>query len=471
MPDRPLQKRWPWIAAAALIALSYLAFSFLRVSGGDPRPQGSAEDIARLSERSDLNVLFVLIDTLRAQHLSAYGYERETSPVLDALAERGVRFARHQAHSSWTKVSMASLWTSLYPVRHGVTRFEDVLAEGATLPAEIFRDAGFRTTAIFRNGWVAPHFGFSQGFETYERPVVRPSAEDLRRENPTVLGGGTDVDVLAAAEEYLRIHGRERWFLYLHLMDVHEYVYDEDTAVFGTNYMDVYDNAILRENIVLDRLMSVLRDAGHLDDTLVVFASDHGEAFSERGLEGHARFVYRETTEVPLILSFPFRLDPGVVVEARTRNVDVWPTLLDLLGLPPIPVSDGRSRLPELLAAARGEPQTIGEERGFAYLDQFWGQRTKARVPTVSIVEGPLRYVWTASPQGRPATEELFDASSDPGELHSVLTERPEDAERLRAAVQEHLETELVPWAADRPSLEINELELNQLRALGYQLP
>jgi arylsulfatase A-like enzyme len=160
-----------------------------------------------------------------------------------------------------------------------------------------------------------------------------------------------------------------------------------------------------------------------------------------------------------------------VVVETRTRNVDVWPTLLDLLGLPPLPATDGRSHLPELLAAARGEPVPGDEERGFAFIDQSWGQRTEARMPTVSVVEGPLRYVWVSTPTGDTAMEHLFDASSDPFELQNVLTERPEDAERLRAAAQQHLRTEPEAWAVDKPTLEIDELELNQLRALGYQVP
>ncbi|MGI9590171.1 MAG: sulfatase [Myxococcota bacterium] len=470
MTDRLLQKRWPWALAVALVVMAFAASLFVSVDG-DPRPRGSAEDIARLAERDDLNLLFVLIDTLRAHRMGSYGYARDTSPVLDALAARGIRFARHQAQSSWTKVSMASLWTSLYPVRHGVTRFEDVLADEAPMPAEILREAGFRTTAIFRNGWVAPHFGFAQGFEAYERPVVRGKGPEVRRENPTVLGGGTDMDAVTAAEEFLRIHGRERWFLYLHLMDVHEYLYDEDTAVFGTSYEGVYDNSILRENLVIDQLMTQLRDGGHLEDTVIVFVSDHGEAFNERGIEGHARFVYRETTEVPFILSLPFRLDPGVVVNARTRNVDVWPTILDLLGLPALPQSDGRSRLPEMLAAARGEATSAPDPTGYAFLDRSWGQRVDNPAPTVSIVEGSLRYVWVGGPDGTTAQEQLFDASTDPDELVSVLAERPEDAERLRRLAQQHLASQPASWAVETPTLELDELELNQLRALGYQVP
>lgn len=471
MLKRLLSKRWPWLTAAALVVAAYLVTVVeFRLGGRDPRPVGSAEDIATLSQRADLNVLFILIDTLRADRLGSYGYERDTSPSLDLLAATGVRFGRHHAQSSWTKCSMASLWTGLYPVRTGVTRFNHVIPNEAKLPAEILREAGFYTAGLYRNGWVEPSFGFAQGFEVYDRPVSRPPPPSVRRENPTIMAGGTDADTLEAAIEFLRIYGNERWFLYLHLMDVHEYVYDEDTALFGTAYSDVYDNAIRRVTLIVGRLLGHLAHEGLLEKTLVVVGSDHGEAFGERGREGHARFVYRETTEVPLILGFPFRLEPGVVLDVRTRNVDVWPTLLDLLGLPPLEGADGRSYLPEILAAARGEPVRDDGAPSFAHLDQNWGQRDRDPAPTLAVTEAGYRYVMTPLPQGR-TREELFDGASDELELRNLVAEQPEVAERLRALGRSYLESPPAPWGVETPTLEMDEIQLNQLRALGYAVP
>src|SRR5262249_17424784 len=188
----------------------------------DRRPIGPADDIVALKQRKDTNVLFVLIDTLRAQHLRTYGYVRPTSPFLDFLAYQGVRFGRQMSQSSWTKCSMASLWTALYPQRSGVTRFDDVLPAEARMAAEVFRDAGFHTAGIWRNGWVEGYFGFDQGFDLYTRAAGRGPGPEMRRRNPTLLTNGTDMDAVEAASEFLRINGRERWFLYLHLMDVHE---------------------------------------------------------------------------------------------------------------------------------------------------------------------------------------------------------------------------------------------------------
>jgi arylsulfatase A-like enzyme len=358
VPERLLEKPWLWLAAAGIVGLVLLSrLVEIRVGEDwDLRPRGSIADIESLRDRSDLNVLFILIDTLRAERLGAYGYERDTSPTLDRLAESGVRFARHLAQSSWTKASMASLWTGLHPQRTGITRYDDIIPKDARTAAEVLQEAGFQTVGLYRNGWCAPTFGFDQGFEVYQHPAARPLPPAVRLANPTISDRGTDEGVTEAAQEFLRVSGQERWFLYLHLMDVHEFVYDEESALWGTGYSDIYDSSIRWTDGTIERLLASLSDMGHLDNTIVAIASDHGESFMERGIEGHARAVYRESTEVPFIISLPFQLDPGIVVEARTQNVDIWPTLLDLLGLEAPDEIDGRSRLPEILANARGRP-------------------------------------------------------------------------------------------------------------------
>jgi arylsulfatase A-like enzyme len=361
---------------------------------------------------------------------------------------------------------MASVWTGLYPARHGITRFDHVLPDEVRMPAEILREAGFRTVGLYRNGWVAPTFGFDQGFEVYKRPNSLPRPAGIRRENPTVSGAGTDESTAASAVEFLRLRRGERWFLYLHLMDVHEYLYDEESALFGVLYSDVYDNSIRWTDGVLEYLLSSLSDLGHLENTLVVVASDHGEAFSERGFEGHARKLYRETTEVPLLIFFPFRLEPGIVVETRTANIDIWPTILELLGLEMPPV-DGRSRVAEILAAARGQALPDLEETMIAHLDQAWARPGSDPEPTVAVAEGSLRYVRIEQEQGR--VEQLYDSSEDALELHDRSREDPETLARLSEEADAYLD--LQPDWGETPTREISELELNHLRALGYAVP
>jgi len=364
---------------------------------------------------------------------------------------------------------MASMWTGLYPARTGVTRFEDVLSAEARLPAEILHDAGFRTAGIFRNGWVEGYFGFDQGFEVYTKPVGDRLAPSVRRANPTLKDVGTDLSAVNAATEFLRIYGKERWFLYLHMMDVHEYLYDEDSALFGTSHSDIYDNAILHENLVINDLYETLERKGFLDNTLLIIASDHGEAFDERGYEGHARYVYRETTTIPLILSFPFRLEHPVVVSEITRNVDLWPTVLDLLGLPKMEGVDGRSRRAAILAAARGEPFSEKTTPAYAHLDRTWGRHGTQPAPTVSVLDGGYRYVRTPSVSGG-HEDELFDSRHDPAELEDVGRQHRDVVERMSALADRYLENEPA-WQVRTPPLEMDEIQLNQLRALGYAVP
>jgi arylsulfatase A-like enzyme len=463
MLSRLLARRSFYIIASIILIVGAVA---LQVEiDRNPRPLGGPVDIATLAARNDLNVLFVLIDTLRADRLSAYGYDRETSPNIDALAATGVRFAENLSQSSWTKTSMASLWTGSYPVRTGVTRSPQAISEDAWMPAEILQAAGFRTFAIWRNGWIRPAFGFSQGFEIYHSPRASPIPASVRRERPAVSIVGTDQDTIFSAMEFLRSHGNERWFLYLHLMDVHQYVYDEESALFGTSYSDIYDNSIHWVDRVLSSLIAELDARGLREKTLILLAADHGEAFGEHGREGHARDVYGEVTTTPLIMSFPFRLESEVVVEAPTENVDIWPTLLDMLGLPPLDDADGRSRLPEILAAARGGPAPEHAEPRFAHIDQAWARSGRPARPMVSVSDGPFR-LFRREGAGTP---ELYDRSVDRYEQKDLASERPEVLARMSKLAEDYLAKPPASWSGG-PDVEINPQELEELRALGYQM-
>jgi arylsulfatase A-like enzyme len=457
------------LVAGAALALIGAGLLRLGIGGNDrdPRPRGTLEDLLALRGRSDLNVLFILTDTLRADRLGSYGYERDTSPNLDALAATGIRFAQHVSQSSWTKCSMASLWTGLYPVRSRVLRAYDVLSPDARMPAEIFQEAGFRTTALWRNGWIAPNFGFSQGFEVYLSPRSerRRSARLQRVDNPNVTLDGDDADILNSALEFLRAHGHERWFLYLHMMDVHQYAFSEEAALFGTSYSDSYDNSIRWVDSLLGHLLSALVEQGLRERTVIVFSSDHGEAFGEHDGEGHARNVYGEVTQTPLILSLPFRLEPAIVVGARSENVDLWPTMLELLGLPPLPDVDGHSLVSQIVAAARGEPSPDAEGLAFAQIDQAWARTQETPQPMVAVNQGQWRLMFRA---GRPERTELYDKRQDPREQRNLAGEEPEITEVLKERAVGYLKSPPPPWGEDTPSIEIDEMQMNQLRALGY---
>jgi arylsulfatase A-like enzyme len=453
-----------WLLAAALVGMLviYGVTQFeVRV---DPRPRGSVADIAALAERSDLNVLFILIDTLRADRLGVNGYRRATSPGLDYLASSGVQFTHHNAQSSWTKTSMASLWTGLNPNRTGVSRATDGLSTEARVPAEVFRDAGFVTAGVWRNGWVAPNFGMGQGFDIYQSPQPRQMPDSLRRKVRAGRIEGTDIDLVFSAVEFLRTHRDQRFFLYVHMMDVHQYVSDAETAIFGSTYSDSYDNAVLWVDTQLRAIIGALEQLELREHTLIAVAADHGEAFGEHGSEGHARDLHAEVIQTPFILSLPFVLDPGVVIDVPTANVDVWPTILELLGLPALPLADGRSRVPEILGSA--VDGAADPPPDFAQLDRTWGGVRKEPSPIVAIRKGSHRLIH--DPVGT-ERDQLYDLASDPRGLLDIAEANPEITEQLMDAVRHYLE-QGVAWVDGAPRVELGDMELQQLRALGYAI-
>jgi arylsulfatase A-like enzyme len=456
---------WIGIASVALILLGLSQMIEIRTPNWR---WGEADEIGDLADRDDVNVVFILIDTLRADRLSGYGYERPTSPIMDTLASHGIRFANTLAQSTWTKCSMASLWTGSYPTTHRITRYPDGLPESFQSPAEIMKEAGFWNVGIWRNGWVAPNFGFAQGFDLYYKPSNRARPSNLRQDNPSSAKlVGTDNDLSWAAVEFLRNVGDKRFFLYLHMMDVHQYVYD-DSAQFGSAFSDIYDNSIRWVDSNVGTIVAALQREDLMEKTMIVIASDHGEAFEEHGVEGHAQNLYTETTHVPLIITLPFRLEEGIVVDTPVENVDIWPTLLDLLGLPPLAASDGRSLVPLIEAAAAGDESSVAdpERQRVAFLDQTWGRTNQDPRPLLSVQEGRYRLFRQDIEKGR---VELYDVESDPGETEDLAADQPEVVERLSGDVARYAATPEPTWG--RPAeVEIDEMELGQLRALGYMV-
>ncbi len=468
MLRRWLDSPWPYFVGAAILLIVAIASQFeVRLPA---RSKEKIDSVATLKERDDVNVVFVLIDTLRADRLGLYGYERPTSPNIDLLGRTGIVFRDVVSQSSWTKTSMASLWTSTLPANNGVLRYGHAMPEEATLPAEIFKQAGFRTAGIWRNGWVAPNFGFSQGFEVYMRPKPGRERANVQRGNPSshpLLG--TDEDIIKSASDFLENFGSERFFLYLHFMDAHQYLYDASSAKFGTSYSDSYDQAILWTDLLVGALVDKLDRLGLLDETVIAIASDHGEAFQEHGREGHAKNLYSEVTHVPFIISLPFLLDPGIEVGTTISNLDVWPTLLDLVGLDPLPSADGVSMLPLALEAGglAAADEGLRDRTIIGQIDRFWGNPKMPSYPIISVTEGNWRLMMHAE---NPKGLELYDRGEDPGESHDLVTDEeiPPKAESLLEIANQYLADAKSPWGVDPKEVELSDLKLEQLRALGY---
>jgi arylsulfatase A-like enzyme len=284
------------------------------------------------------NVLLITIDTLRADRVGAYGHAARLTPTLDRLAREGVRFVHTYAHAPLTLPSHASLVTGSYPTRTGVHdngTFQ--LGEGPTL-ATALHAVGYRTGAFIGAFVLDARFGLNRGFDTYDDRLVGSSADWEVVERSAE-------QVLEPALQWI-VAGTQRadtvpFFAWLHLYDPHEpYAPPEP---YRSRYAgDLYAGEIAYADAALGGFLDKMRGGNLLTNTLVVAAADHGESLGEHGERTHGLFAYDATLRVPLLIWAPARL-PARIVSGTTRLVDVTPTILDLVGAPPLGGIDGRS--------------------------------------------------------------------------------------------------------------------------------
>jgi arylsulfatase A-like enzyme len=333
--------------------------------------------IVTLQERapapaSARNVLFVCIDTLRADRLGCYGHDRATSPHLDQLAARGQRFTRAYATAPWTLPSVASMMTGLLPDTHRANHFMAPVSPAAELLASKFFAAGFETRSFVGNYFLQPVFGLDVGFDDYDRGCLVDRA-------------GVNSDCISdAVLEWLGAREGDRpFFLYLHYFDPHYNYVEHDGFEFGSQdtervksgqdiwdlreqvphfdaadrarLFDLYDSEVAFTDHHLGRVLAALDERGLTDSTLIVLCADHGEELAEHGWVGHTTPLYEETVRIPMIFA-----GPGIAAGTCDRLVqldDLLPTLLSYAGLPfPASGVQGRSLLPWIAAEPAAWP-------------------------------------------------------------------------------------------------------------------
>jgi arylsulfatase A-like enzyme len=398
------------------------------------------------------NFVLVLVDTLRADWTTPYGFETPVSPELQRWADRGVVFERALAQSSWTKVSMASLLTSLWPRSHGVRLATDGLAEGALTLADVLRDAGYRTYAVQSNGWLEQSFGFHHGFDHYVFPRALSRVAELGLSSVWPHGER----VLEEATRLIRAHpSADPFLLYLHFMDVHEYAAPTEFKSFGHGQEGSYLAAIRWVDDVIQRVRELIEEEGLSERTIMIFASDHGEAFGENRTQGHAQNVFTPVLHVPLIIRTPTSAPP-VRVAAQVRNLDIAPTVLDIAGLA-IPDSfEGESLLPLVTGGERAPDRPNFAALGAPILAGV--------IEQVSLNDGSWALARNLDEEGR---EFLFDRALDPVEDANLIDLEPDAARRMRAALDAHLAVE-VRDDTRAPNVRIDPRIAEQLRAVGY---
>jgi arylsulfatase A-like enzyme len=418
-----------WSACALCLTLWLAA-----CRGGGPTASPTAAPVNQTRAR---NVLLIVIDTLRADHLGAYGYARPSSPHIDAFARQAALFEHGYSHAPWTMPSVASMFTSLEPKDHGISDWQQPLDLHLLTLAEQLQAHGYRTEGYVSHGVLARLYQFDQGFDVYDSSVV---------------DGRLPRDITTAREVTdLAVRALERplpqpFFLWVHYFDPHDAYLNHAEHPFGLAAIDRYDSEIAYTDVQVGRLLGALERAGRRDDTVVALLSDHGEGFGAHRHLFHTVTLFDELLHIPYVLRVPGV--PAQRVSELVRAIDLAPTLLSLLGQPIPPqfrgspiALDARGRF----VVGAGRP-LVAETRRFADLRALRLGRYKLILDRA---------------QGR---RRLFDVEADPTEQRNLAKQRPDVAERLQALLEAHYAqgTREAPRRTLPPDLE------RDLKSLGY---
>jgi arylsulfatase A-like enzyme len=441
------------------------------------------------------DVILISVDTLRPDCLGCYGYRRETSPAMDALASQGIRFAQTYAQSSWTLPSHMSLFTSQYSHVHAVQNDGVSLRDSAVTLAEVLSGAGYHTTAFVSWVYVAKKFGFDQGFAEFTELLPPEHLVDSSSRWSAKAEQVTDVVI-----RWLQSKPQRPFFLFVHYFDPHidyeppppfDTMFDPDysgeaSGSFGwleryikglhqvPNVIDprdlehvkaLYDGEVRYTDTHLKRLFAAIEDTVGLDDSLLILTSDHGEEFNEHGsMEGHQWTLYDEVIRVPLVFRLPRDSRDSRLVESQVELIDVPATIVDYLELPAPPSFQGRS----LARALTGKPPATGKRMAFAETRRF-NMKQSLRGERYKLIHTDDTGI---NRRGVPIVPgyELYDLQQDPGEQKNIYDESLPLAKVLVAQLENMRRAQ--PGVADAgqegPAVELSDEERERLRAMGY---
>ncbi len=475
----------------------------------------SHEAAPRVAEHPGLGapprgVILIQTDTLRRDHLEAYGYARKTAPTIARLAREGVLFGNAISQAAWTKASTPSVMTSLYPSTGGVQRMNDRMPSSATTLAEAYRAAGYATLSLAANAFVGQFTNLHQGFEElHENGSLGPPNTPFRMK--------TAREYVDRATDWLARHRDGPFFVYLHMMDPHspyepyppynalwadpskkeehqrqvreltKIITDPslrslglpkredvikggfDPAAFIQHEIDWYDGSIRAMDAEIGRLIERLAMLGLDQNALVVLFSDHGEEFHDHGGMFHEHSVYGELTNVPLIAWWRGGLPAGRSVGENVQLIDIMPTLLDVSRLQRVDGLQGQSLLPLLTGNSTGgewKPRPAISEAESIIPNPGPARTFSSR----AIIDGQWKLIYNRHRREGQPEYELYDQLKDPINKHDVAAENPAIVSRLSKALegwgQMSLAARLKPDAETTKGLSAEELQ--RLRSLGY---
>jgi len=405
--------------------------------------------------KEDANILLITLDTTRADHLSCYssgkpaGGRRSNyakTPHLDALAARGVLFAHATAQVPLTLPSHASLMTGKYPPMHRLRDMEGfALDKSHVTLASTARGSGFATGAFVGSRVLAKQFGLANGFTSYDDDMGRQTEED---DQAGVFAERRAALVTERALEWLQNNRQSRFFLWVHYFDPHA-PYDPPEPYKKIYAQDPYAGEIAYTDEQVGRLLDGLQPMGLASRTLVAVFGDHGESLGEHGEMTHGVFLYESTLHVPFIVAGP-GVPRGKVIDEQVRSIDVLPTLLAFLNLPPAREVQGVSLRPLIESGASVNSNYSYSETLYPRTYMGWSELAAMRTDNWKLILAP-----------RP---ELYNLKNDPGESQNLISSYPAEADQLRKKISE-LEKSRQEKVTPSP---MDAKTRRQLESLGY---
>lgn len=476
-----------WGTPAVLVG----ALGVLGIVGHVSEPAEAAHIESRPEADPDAgNLLVLVVDTLRADHLPAYGYEAGDTPHLDAFARDAIRFDQAFANASWTRPSFASILTGRFPSSHQTMAKPDALPDEVVTLPEALRQAGYATYGIATNYNVAPFFNFHQGFDVYRylEPDYVLGADDtaskllivqfLRQKIEAARAARGQVDPGTAYQDaeavndtilgFLDREPSEPWLIFSGYMDPHDPYYPHPYD--GTGYAraahqqpdpdeaprlrELYDGEISFWDRHFGALIEALKDRGVYDDLTLVITSDHGEEFMDHGGFWHGTTLYDEQVHIPLFVKLPQNARGGSVMTHWVQSIDLMPTLLEGAG----------AEIPEGVQGGdlfQGSPAVFAEESHEGNVLE--AVRTRSDDGELKLIQAN-----PGNPRGL-KPQELYRVDRDPQEQHDRSASHPDDLQLAEKALQEQSDlAETGKARKQEVDLKSEDEAFDRLRALGY---
>lgn len=420
--------------------LSVLLLVALAIGGGWLLTQ------SRGAAPEKVNVVLISIDTCRADRLSCYGYQRTTTPNIDAIAAEGVMFRNVISPAPNTLPAHCSMLTGTNPPYHGVHDNQNYrLPESNVTLAETLKEHGYTTGAFVSAFVLDSQFSLDQGFDTYDDNLTEGLSPGRKRNERRAE------DANRAASLWLKKHAGDRFFLFMHYYEPHApYTPPEPFASRFRN--DLYAGEIAYVDHQIGELVNGLKRLKLYDQTLIMVTADHGEGLGQHGETWHSYFIYHSTAKVPLVVKLPGRRKSRTVDET-VALIDIVPTVLSYLGIPVSSQVHGHDLSPYL----SGKKRSMNER--YIYSESLVPTKYGC-APLFGLETRELKYIQTSRP-------ELYDLIDDPGETTNLVDTSPQLArafrERLRGVIADQLRTQ-----SDSASAVLDEDSVRRLESLGY---